>query len=84
LIIYNNKWNNDLNLLNKVDLSYKYRFIEKLSLLIGPSINVYVTKEEVDGQYGTLNIPYTILINEWSSSKVAIWIGINAGIAFKI
>ena len=83
-IVYNNKWDGNLNLLNKADLNYKYRFTEKLSLLIGPSFNVYITQEKVDDEFRTLNIPYTIYTNEWISGKLFVWIGFNAGLSFNL
>jgi hypothetical protein len=79
-IVYNNNWDRGiLNILNKADFNYKYNFFEKFSLLIGPSFNIYVTEEKVDGEYGTLNIPYSIYTNEWTDGKLFMWIGINAG-----
>jgi hypothetical protein len=84
-IVYNNTWNKGkLNILNKTDFNYKYSISEKFSLLIGPSFNVYVTEEKTDGEYGTLNIPYTIFTSEGSSSKLFMWIGINAGLSLKL
>ena len=43
-IVYNNKWDGKLDLLNKVDFNYKYNVSRNLSLLVGPSFNVYITK----------------------------------------
>jgi len=83
-IIYNNKWNQKLNLLNKVDCNYKYSITPKLTLLIGPSFNVYVTKVKVDDEYGTLNIPYTFYTNNWTKGKLSMWIGFNAGLSLKL
>ncbi len=83
-IIYNNVWNSELNLLNKIDLNYKFFISQKFSVLIGPSFNVYVTKERVDGQFGTLNVPYSIYTNEWSSGKSFMWLGLNAGVSLKL
>jgi hypothetical protein len=84
-IVYNNNWDNGkLNILNKADFNYKYSISEKFSLLIGPSFNVYVTEEKIDGEYGTLNIPYSIFTNEGTSSKLFMWIGINAGLSLKL
>jgi hypothetical protein len=83
-ITYNNNWNRELNLLNKIDLNYKFFISQKLSLLIGPSLNVYVTKEKVDGQFGTLNVPYSMYTNEWSSGKLFMWFGLNAGLSLKL
>jgi len=82
--VYNNDWESNLNMLNKADFNYKYSVSEKFSLLIGPSFNVYVTEEKVDGEYGTLNIPYSIYTNEWSSGKLYMWLGINAGLSLKL
>jgi hypothetical protein len=83
-IVYNNSWEGKLNVLSKADFNYKYSFSDKLSLLIGPSFNIYVTKEKIDGEYGTLNIPYTIYTNEGTSSKLFMWGGINAGLSLKL
>jgi len=84
-IVYNNNWDcGKLNILNKVDFNYKYSVSEKLSLLLGPSFNVYVTEEKVDGEYGTLNIPYTMYTNEGTTSKLFMWLGINAGLSLKL
>ena len=52
--------------------------------MAGPSFNVYITKEKIDGEYGTLNIPYTIYTNEGTDSKLFMWIGFNAGLSLKL
>jgi hypothetical protein len=83
-IVYDNNWSGELNLLNKADFNYKYSISEKLSLMAGPSFNVYVTQEKIDGEYGTLNIPYTIYTKEKAESKLYMWIGFNAGLAVKL
>jgi len=83
-IVYYNDWESNLNMLNKADFNYKYSVSDKFSLLIGPSFNVYVTEEKVDGEYGTLNIPYSIYTNEWSGRKLFMWFGLNAGLALKL
>jgi len=83
-IVYNNRWDGELDLLNKADFNYKYNVSRNLSLLVGPSFNVYISKEKVGDGYGSLNIPYTIYKNEWTSGKIYMWIGFNAGLSFKI
>jgi hypothetical protein len=83
-IVYNNKWSGELNLLNKADFNYQYSLSDKLSLMAGPSLNVYITKEKIDGEYGTLDIPYTIYTNEGTNSKLFMWIGFNAGLSLKL
>jgi hypothetical protein len=83
-LVYDNDWKGKLNLLNKADFNYKHSFSNNLSLLAGPSLNVYVTKEKVEGEYGTLNIPYTISAKEWSGGKTFMWVGLNAGLSLKL
>jgi len=84
-IVYNSNWeSNGYNNLNKADINYKYTISDKFSLLVGPSLNVYITNEKVDGDYGTLNIPYTLYANEGAGSKIFMWIGLNAGFALKL
>lgn len=84
-IVYNKNWDSGkLNILNKADFNYKYSISENFSLLIGPSFNVYVADEIIDGEYGTLNIPYTLFTSEGTSRKLFMWIGINAGLSLKL
>jgi hypothetical protein len=84
-IIYDNdwEWGEWDNLLNKADINYRYGITNNFSVIVGPSINVYVTKKIVNGEYGTLNIPYTIYSNESSGNKLFMWIGLNAGMSLK-
>ncbi|HEX2920188.1 MAG TPA: hypothetical protein VHO50_03385 [Bacteroidales bacterium] len=83
-IVYYNTWDTDLNLLCKADFNYKYSLSDNLSLLVGPSLNVYVTREKVESEYGTLNIPYTIYTKEWMTTKLFMWAGINVGLSLKL
>ena len=83
-IFYNNDWEGNLNMLNKVDFNYKYNISQKFSFLIGPSFNIYLTKKMIDGEYGTLNIPYSINSNQWASGKLWMWFGLNAGLSLKL
>jgi len=83
-INYDEKWDGDLNLLNKLDVNYKHQISKNLSAFVGPSLNVYVTKEKVDNKYGTLNIPYTLFTDEWVKGKLFTWVGLNVGMAIKL
>jgi hypothetical protein len=83
-IRYNLNWNNELNLLNKLDVNYKFYVSKKFSLLIGPSFNLYVAEEKLDGKFGTLQVPYSIFTHEWTTGKLSSWIGVNAGVALKL
>lgn len=83
-IVYNNKLTEEINLLNKLDVNYKYKINKNLSLLIGPSVNLYITKEKVDGEYGTLHIPYTMSTSSLTDGKMFLWIGFNAGLSYKL
>jgi len=50
--VFNNDWKEGkLNMLNKADFNYKYIISDKISLLIGPSFNIYVTEKKVDGKF---------------------------------
>jgi len=81
-VLYDKEWNGDLNLLNKIDVNYKRSISSHLGLIVGPSFNVYVTKEKVDGEFGTLNIPYTLYTDHFKGGKWSVWIGFNAGFSF--
>ncbi len=83
-IYIDNNWDSQPNGLNKLDLNYKFYIFDKLSLLIGPSFNVYVTGEKMNGKYGTINIPYTFYEHEYADKKLFMWIGLNAGISLKL
>jgi hypothetical protein len=82
-IVYDNSLPIDkTNVLNKLDLNYRLELLPNLSLLIGPSANIYVTEQVVDGKFNTLNVPYTIFSHESSRAKTSFWIGANAGLSY--
>lgn len=83
-IVFNNNFKSKRNILGKVDFNYQRHISDKFSLLLGPSLNLYVSNEKVDGQYGTLTIPYTIYTRELYNGKLFSWIGFNAGLSLKI
>lgn len=83
-IMYNNSWNGHLNMLNKIDFNYKFNVTDNFSLIVGPSLNVYISKEKVDGTFGTLNLPYTIYSYNWEKGKMSMWAGFNAGLSIKL
>lgn len=83
-IYFDNNWDSQPNGLNKMDLNYKFDILNKLSLLIGPSFNVYVTGKKINGEYGTINIPYTVYKHEYAEKKLFIWIGLNVGVSLKL
>lgn len=80
----NNSWKGSLNMLNKIDFNYQHKLSEKLSFLIGPSFNIYLTEEKLEGEYGTVKIPYSIYTEEWSNGKLWMWIGANVGVSLKL
>jgi len=53
-------------------------------MMIGPSFNLYITEEKIDGEFGTLEIPYTINKSEDTNGKLSTWVGINAGLSLKL
>jgi len=85
-IVYKNDWPDEKeNLLNKLDINYRYGITKNLSILIGPSFNLYLTQKFFDNKYGTLNLPYHIFTNETSDAgtKSYFWIGVNGGLSFR-
>ncbi|MFA8451095.1 MAG: LA_2272 family surface repeat-containing protein [Bacteroidales bacterium] len=82
-IIYDGNFEGELNLLNKFNINYKYRLNKGFSLFAGPTLNVYVSKEKVDGRLGTINIPYSIYKHESKNTLVSIWSGLNLGVSYR-
>jgi len=83
-IYFDNDWDSQANGLHKLDLNYKLAVLDRLSLLIGPSFNVYVTGKKINGEYGTINIPYTVYEHEYADKKLFMWIGLNVGVSLKL
>jgi hypothetical protein len=85
-IVYKNDWPDEKeNQLYKLDMNYRYGITKNLSILAGPSFNLYLTQKIFDNKYGTLNLPYHIFTNETSDAgtKSYFWIGANGGLSFK-
>jgi len=83
-IMYSDDWNwEDDNYLTKLDLNYKLGLGEHVSLVAGPSFNFYVSEVMVDDSYGTLRVPYDVhtIVNE--NNQKWMWVGFNAGLAYK-
>jgi len=60
------------------------RILKPALPLIGPSFNVYVTRKKINGEYGTINIPYTVYEHEYADKKLFMWIGLNVGVSLKL
>lgn len=82
-VVYDNDWRAKDNNLYKLDLNYHYKFNKNLSLLAGPSINFYNTKKQVNGKFGTLDIPYTLHQKTNSNSQQSLWVGMNLGLNYQ-
>lgn len=83
-IIYNDDWRSEEdNYLTKLDLNYKLSLGEHASLIAGPSFNFYISEVMVDDSFGTLKMPYDAhtIINE--NNQQWMWVGFNAGLAYK-
>lgn len=83
-LAYRYDWDSGLNMLHKLDINYKIRLTERLSLLVGPSFNLYLTRVKVENQFGTVNIPYTIFTNEQENQKLFSWIGFKIGTSLRL
>ena len=81
-IVYNEEWDANENFLTKLDISYRYSLGEHVSLLAGPSLNLYSSDMSQDDGAHTLRIPSHA--NSFASGGYRnwAWFGFNAGIAF--
>jgi len=71
------------DVLSRLDLNYNYVLGKHLSVFAGPSFNVYYTEQETAGNYGTLNVPYTIFEDQLDYGKLSMWFGFNAGLSVR-
>ncbi len=77
-IIYNNTLPIDKrNALHKLDVNYKLELLPNVFLLLGPSLNVYLAEGD------TLPVPYTIYSAASAGTNTSVWVGANAGLAYK-
>jgi len=83
-LVYKNKWEGNLNLLNQLNLNYQYQITDFLSVKAGPSLRNYVTDQKINGEFNTLQVPYTISETTGENVKSSTWIGFNAGIVISI
>jgi len=77
-------WNGGLSLINKLSINYRLRLGEKFALVGGPSFNIYLTNEQIAGEYGTINIPKTVYEYEWINTKLFSWFGFKIGLSYAI
>nr|WP_299342626.1 hypothetical protein [Allomuricauda sp.] len=82
-ILYDGKWSG-LNILGKLDFNFQYSLNDRFKVIAGPSFNTYITDQEVDGNFGTLNIPYTIFEDINEDRMLSAWIGFNLGVALEL
>ncbi|MEO9967337.1 MAG: hypothetical protein ABJF11_16180 [Reichenbachiella sp.] len=86
-IVYDDQWNkvwdDEQNILTRLDLNYRYNLTSRWSLVAGPSLNAYFTKVKVGESFGTLNTPKTIYSSENDSRRTTMWLGFNAGMSFR-
>lgn len=77
-------WDDGLNMLSKLDLSYRYHVSSKISVIAGPSFNTYASKVSVNDEFGTLNTPNTVYSDDNGNRKITMWIGFHAGLALTL
>ena len=82
-IVYNEEWNVDDNYLSKFDLTYRYKLGEHVSLLAGPSLNWYASESGMDDGANILNIPSHAHNFSCDGYQNWMWVGFNAGIAYR-
>lgn len=78
-------FNPNLDLLNKVDVSFRYNLGEHFDIFAGPSFNVYLSQHDPETESAALNVPYSLFTHDWGNDEgqTYLWIGANAGISVK-
>ncbi len=80
---YDDDWS-QLNMLNKLNLTYQFNLTKRISLIGGPSLNFYITEVMVNGEYGTLDMPKTIWEHKGDKNMHYMWIGYNVGLKIRL
>jgi hypothetical protein len=63
-------------------LTYRFQINEKLAFSAGPAYNTYITQKSGEPPYPIIDVPYTVLKEEWSSITIYDWIGGRIGISY--
>jgi hypothetical protein len=82
-IVYNEEWDADDNYLSKLDITYRYSLGEHISLLAGPSLNWYASDMGQEDGVRTLNIPSHAHKFTCDGYQNWMWVGFNAGLAYR-
>lgn len=77
-------WDEDLDILSQLNISYQFKITKNLSITAGPSLNFYSTNQKTNDEYGIIELPYTLHEYENRGHMHSLWIGFNAGLVFKI
>lgn len=85
-IVHDGDFSDKINILSRLDLNYEYALNDRFSLIAGPSLNTYVTKQKVDGSenFGTIHTPGSFYSKKGTNSSKFMWIGFNAGISMRL
>lgn len=72
-----------LDLLAKLDMSFRYNLGEHLTFFAGPSFNVYGSEHDPETETSAIHVPYSIYTTEWwnDQGETYFWIGMNGGVA---
>ncbi|WP_066756698.1 hypothetical protein [Crocinitomix algicola] len=83
--IYTSIHHPELNLLSRIDLAFRYEFTKTIGLFAGPSFNVFISENPLDGQSSALEPPYYLYEESWwnNQGKTSIWIGGNLGLSVR-
>lgn len=81
-INYSEAWTNKLNQLNQLQLNVARKIGQRMEIVAGPSLNVYVTQVSRNGEVGTLAEPYTFFEYKGETTSVKMWAGAKVGLRF--
>lgn len=74
-------WQDQMNLLNRLDVTMGWKLSENATVFAGPSLNVYVFHYSNPSESTPINIaPYTLSNDISGKSRIQTWIGFKAGV----
>ncbi len=80
--IVHQNFNPRLDMLNKLDVNFRYALGDHFDLFAGPSFNVYLSQHDPETESSALNVPYSLFTHNWGNGEgqTYMWLGANAGI----
>ena len=74
-----------LDLLTRMDIAFRLKLNNHLSLFTGPTFNIYLSQHDIDSEQTALRVPYSLYTKNWwnNNGSSNLWIGGTAGLAIQ-